>query len=57
MEELFIGLDIGTSMIKAVPSTAEGKIVARACVNYPTISQNRAGQSKIRWIGGKARLG
>lgn len=36
MEELLIGLDIGTSMVKAVLATPEGKIVAHAGVSYPT---------------------
>jgi sugar (pentulose or hexulose) kinase len=36
MEELLIGLDIGTSVIKGVLATPDGKIVAHAGVNYPT---------------------
>jgi len=36
MQELLIGLDIGTSVIKAVLATPEGQVLSRATVSYPT---------------------
>jgi len=36
MEELLIGLDIGTSSVKAVLTTPEGRIVAQVSVAHPT---------------------
>ena len=36
MDDLLLGLDIGTTHIKAVLASAKGRIVAQAKVNYPT---------------------
>ncbi len=36
MENLLLGLDIGTTHIKAILADAEGRIVAQARANYPT---------------------
>jgi xylulokinase len=58
MEELLIGLDIGTSMIKAVLATPEGKIVAHAGVNYPTNfpKPGWAEQDPLDWWRGAVRV-
>jgi xylulokinase len=40
MGELLIGVDIGTSTIKAILTTPEGQIVQRASVEYPTYYPN-----------------
>jgi xylulokinase len=36
MGKLLIGLDIGTSTVKAILSTPDGRIISRASVEYPT---------------------
>jgi xylulokinase len=36
MDDLLIGLDIGTSVVKAVLASPEGRIVAHASAEYPT---------------------
>ena len=36
MEELLIGLDIGTSTVKAILTAPDGQIITRASVEYPT---------------------
>jgi xylulokinase len=36
MDDLLLGLDIGTTHIKAILATADGRIAAQAAVNYPT---------------------
>ncbi len=58
MEELLIGLDIGTSMIKVVLATPEGKIVARASAEYPTHfpKPGWAEQDPLDWWQGSVQV-
>jgi xylulokinase len=58
MAELLLGLDIGTTHVKAVLATPEGQVLARAATGYPT-SHPRPGwaeQAPSDWWDGVARV-
>jgi xylulokinase len=54
MEDLLIGLDIGTSTVKAILTTPHGKIINRASVEYPTVfpEPGWAEQDPLDWWRG-----
>ena len=58
MDALLLGLDIGTSHIKGVLATPDGRVVAQASVDYPTYYPRPgwAEQSPLDWWSGVVKV-
>ena len=52
----YIGLDAGTSGIKALAFDEEGRILAAACQDYPLITPRDGWRSEERRVGKECRL-
>ena len=50
-----IGIDVGTSGTKTLLADADGRIAARATVDYPLHAPRRPGPSRTRKTGGTRR--
>ena len=48
--QIWLGVDLGTSALKATAINQDGQVIARAAAGYETHRPN-AGLSKIHWIG------
>ena len=49
--DLFVGLDVGTTAVKAALFDANGHVVAEAIRPYPTLVRRRGSSSRIRATG------